>query len=76
MTRNGEVVRDMPTSIGKTGHETPNGTYIVGERFRDMYMDSSTYGVPVDSPEGYRTTSSTPPASPTAASSSTPHRGR
>lgn len=55
VTRNGEVVRTMPTSFGKPGHETPNGTYIVGERFRDMYMDSSTYGVPVDSPEGYRT---------------------
>lgn len=55
VTRNGEVVRTMPTSMGKVGHETPNGTYIVGERFRDMYMDSSTYGVPVDSEEGYRT---------------------
>ncbi|MFF0815285.1 L,D-transpeptidase [Rhodococcus sp. NPDC003318] len=53
--RNGEVVKTMPTSMGKPGHETPNGTYIVGEKFRDMYMDSSTYGVPVDSPEGYRT---------------------
>lgn len=55
VTRNGEVVRTMPTSLGKQDHETPNGTYIVGEKFRDMYMDSSTYGVPVDSPEGYRT---------------------
>ncbi|NLU83740.1 Ig-like domain-containing protein [Rhodococcus sp. HNM0569] len=55
VTRNGEVVRTMPTSMGKAGHETPNGTYIVGEKYRDMFMDSSTYGVPVDSPEGYRT---------------------
>ncbi|MGX7730206.1 L,D-transpeptidase [Rhodococcus sp. 2H158] len=55
VTRNGEVVKTMPTSFGKPGYETPNGTYIVGEKFRDMYMDSSTYGVPVDSPEGYRT---------------------
>ncbi|MDJ0359548.1 L,D-transpeptidase [Rhodococcus sp. H29-C3] len=55
ITRNGEVVRTMLTSMGKAGHETPNGTYLVGEKFRDMYMDSSTYGVPVDSPEGYRT---------------------
>lgn len=55
VTRNGEVVRTMPTSFGKAGYETPNGTYIVGEKYRDMYMDSSTYGVPVDSPEGYRT---------------------
>lgn len=55
VTRNGEVVKTMPTSFGKPGHETPNGTYIVGEKRRDMYMDSSTYGVPVDAPEGYRT---------------------
>ena len=55
VTRNGEVVRTMPTSFGKSGHETPNGTYIVGDKFREMYMDSSTYGVPVDDPEGYRT---------------------
>lgn len=53
--RNGEMVKTMPTSLGKPGHETPNGTYIVGEKYRDMYMDSSTYGVPIDAPEGYRT---------------------
>ncbi|EME16676.1 L,D-transpeptidase [Rhodococcus triatomae] len=55
VTRNGEVVKTMPTSFGKPGDETPNGIYIVGEKHRDMYMDSSTYGVPVDSPNGYRT---------------------
>lgn len=54
VTRNGEVVRTMPTSMGKPGHETPNGTYIVGEQRREMVMDSSTYGVPVDDPEGYK----------------------
>ncbi len=55
VTVNGAVVRTMPTSMGSNAHPTPNGTYTVGERFRDMYMDSSTYGVPVDSPDGYRT---------------------
>lgn len=54
VTRNGEVVRTMPTSMGKPGHETPNGTYIVGEQRREMVMDSSTYGVPIDDPEGYK----------------------
>src|SRR5690606_4376244 len=54
VTRNGEVVKTMPTSLGKPGYETPNGTYIVGERFREMVMDSSTYGVPIDAPEGYK----------------------
>nr|WP_245717441.1 L,D-transpeptidase [Nocardia jejuensis] len=54
VTRNGEVVRTMPTSMGKTGHETPNGTYIVSERNRKMIMDSSTYGVPTTAAEGYK----------------------
>ncbi|MFD4429479.1 L,D-transpeptidase [Nocardia sp. NPDC058497] len=54
VTVNGEVVREMPTSLGKPGYETPNGTYIVGERFEKMTMDSSTYGVPVTDPEGYK----------------------
>ncbi|WP_369798034.1 L,D-transpeptidase [Nocardia sp. BMG111209] len=54
ITRNGEVVKTMPTSMGKVKHETPNGIYYVGEKNRKMIMDSSTYGVPVDSPEGYK----------------------
>ncbi|GAA5046331.1 L,D-transpeptidase [Nocardia callitridis] len=54
ITRNGEVVKTMPTSMGKTKHETPNGTYIVGEKFRKMVMDSNTYGVPDTDPEGYK----------------------
>ena len=55
VTVDGNVVRTMPTSMGSNHHPTPNGVYTVGERFADMYMDSSTYGVPVDSPDGYRT---------------------
>nr|WP_233608244.1 L,D-transpeptidase [Nocardia stercoris] len=54
VTRNGEVIKTMPTSMGKPGHETPNGTYYVGEKNRKMIMDSSTYGVPVDDPQGYK----------------------
>ncbi len=52
---NGEIVKTMPTSMGSDKHPTPNGVYYTMEKLRDMYMDSSTYGVPVDSPEGYRT---------------------
>ncbi len=46
--------RIMPASMGKPGHETPLGTFEVLEKYRDLVMDSSTYGVPIDSPEGYR----------------------
>jgi lipoprotein-anchoring transpeptidase ErfK/SrfK len=52
---NGEVVKTMPTSMGKDKTPTANGIYLVGERFKHVIMDSSTYGVPVYSPDGYRT---------------------
>jgi len=53
--RNGEVEKTMPISMGKNSTPTNNGTYIVGDRFGHLVMDSSTYGVPSNSPNGYRT---------------------
>lgn len=53
--RNGEVIKSMPVSMGKNSTPTNNGTYIVGDRRSHMVMDSSTYGVPSNSPNGYRT---------------------
>jgi lipoprotein-anchoring transpeptidase ErfK/SrfK len=52
---NGQVVRTMATSMGKNSTPTDNGTYVVGNRYTHIIMDSSTYGVPVNSPNGYRT---------------------
>lgn len=52
---NGAVVRTIPISMGKKGHETPVGTYVIMSEHTDYTMDSSTYGVPVDASEGYRT---------------------
>lgn len=52
--RNGALEKTIPVSLGKPGYETPNGTYYVLEKFADMVMDSSTYGVPVNSAEGYK----------------------
>lgn len=54
--RDGELVKTFPVSMGKSGYDTKNGTYYVLEKFADMVMDSSTYGVPVDDPsgEGYK----------------------
>lgn len=49
-----DVVRTFPASMGKPTHETPNGTFPVIEKNRQMVMDSSTYGVPITAPEGYR----------------------
>ncbi|CAN5549623.1 Ig-like domain-containing protein [soil metagenome] len=52
---NGEVVKTMPISMGKNSTPTDNGSYIIGDRFSHLVMDSSTYGVPSNSPNGYRT---------------------
>jgi len=52
---NGKVVKTMPISMGKNSTPTDNGAYIIGDRYSFLIMDSSTYGVPVNSPDGYRT---------------------
>jgi lipoprotein-anchoring transpeptidase ErfK/SrfK len=54
-TVNGQDVITMPTSMGKDSTPTDNGVYIIGDRFDHLVMDSSTYGVPVNSASGYRT---------------------
>ena len=53
--RNGQIVKSMPMSMGKDRTPTDNGKYIIGDRYSFLVMDSSTYGVPVNSPDGYRT---------------------
>ncbi|WP_137146187.1 L,D-transpeptidase family protein [Mycolicibacterium sp. CR10] len=54
VVRNGEVEKTIPVSMGKSGYDTRNGTYYVLEKFADIVMDSSTYGVPVTDDEGYK----------------------
>lgn len=53
--RDGKDIRTMPTSMGKPGTETDNGVYLVSDKHDHIIMDSSTYGVPVGSADGYRT---------------------
>jgi lipoprotein-anchoring transpeptidase ErfK/SrfK len=53
ITRNGNVEQTFPMSMGKPGHDTPDGTYYVQDKFADVDMDSETYGVSEDSPDGY-----------------------
>jgi lipoprotein-anchoring transpeptidase ErfK/SrfK len=50
-----QVVKTVPISMGKKAHETPNGTYVVMTEQQNYTMDSGTYGVPADTPGGYRT---------------------
>ncbi|MDL9938515.1 Ig-like domain-containing protein [Gordonia sp. ABSL1-1] len=53
--RDGKVIKTMPTSMGKPGAETDNGIYLVSDKHEHIIMDSSTYGVPINSADGYRT---------------------
>ncbi|MBF6357746.1 L,D-transpeptidase family protein [Nocardia higoensis] len=55
VTRNGEVIKTMPTSMGKDSTPTDNGVYIIADKHEKIVMDSSTYGVAVNSADGYRT---------------------
>jgi lipoprotein-anchoring transpeptidase ErfK/SrfK len=56
ITRNGVVDQTFPMSMGMAagGHQTPNGTYYVLDKKAKVVMDSSTYGVPVNSAYGYK----------------------
>jgi lipoprotein-anchoring transpeptidase ErfK/SrfK len=56
IVRNGVLEKTFPVSMGKTGHDTPNGTYYVLEKFPSIVMDSATYGVPSTSAQGYKLT--------------------
>lgn len=49
------LVQDWPMSAGSPDNPSYNGPHVVTELNADRVMDSSTYGVPVDSPDGYRT---------------------
>ncbi|WP_040337072.1 L,D-transpeptidase [Candidatus Blastococcus massiliensis] len=49
------LVQSFPMSAGGPEFPSRNGPHVVTELNRDRVMDSSTYGVPVDSPNGYRT---------------------
>ena len=53
--KNGKVVKTIPISMGSNLHPTPNGIYYIGDKHKSMVMDSSTFGVPVNSPQGYKT---------------------
>jgi len=63
---NGALVRTMPTSMGMGGSETIGGqtisfwtqpgTYTVMDKANPVIMDSSTFGLPINSRLGYRET--------------------
>ncbi|MGH3564150.1 MAG: L,D-transpeptidase [Mycobacterium sp.] len=46
----------LPATMGKAEFPTPAGHYRVMAKDRSVVMDSSSVGIPVDNPEGYRLT--------------------
>jgi lipoprotein-anchoring transpeptidase ErfK/SrfK len=56
VSRNGEVLRTMPASMGKPSRPTPMGSFTALEKERSVVMDSRTIGIPLSSPEGYKIT--------------------
>jgi lipoprotein-anchoring transpeptidase ErfK/SrfK len=51
---NGRVVRTMRASLGKPSFPSSTGAMVIMTRQQDALFDSSTYGLPVDQPGGYR----------------------
>jgi lipoprotein-anchoring transpeptidase ErfK/SrfK len=58
VSRNGEVLRTMPASMGKPTRPTPIGNFTALSKERTVVMDSRTIGIPLSSPEGYKITAS------------------
>jgi lipoprotein-anchoring transpeptidase ErfK/SrfK len=52
----GEVMREMPASMGKYGFATPTGSFTALGKESVVIMDSRTIGIPLDDPEGYKLT--------------------
>jgi lipoprotein-anchoring transpeptidase ErfK/SrfK len=52
----GQVVRQMPASMGKPKFPTPKGTFAALEKQSTVIMDSRTIGIPLSDPEGYKLT--------------------
>jgi lipoprotein-anchoring transpeptidase ErfK/SrfK len=56
VSQDGEVLREMPASMGKYGFPTPVGNFTALEKQSTVIMDSRTIGIPLDDPEGYKLT--------------------
>lgn len=54
--KDGELVKAFPVSLGTDGkYDTPNGTYVVGDAYEHLTMDSRTFGLGLNQ-GGYVTT--------------------
>jgi lipoprotein-anchoring transpeptidase ErfK/SrfK len=53
VTVNDRVVKTIPVSTGRDKYPTTNGVHFVISKEQDKLMDSSTVGIPRNSPDGY-----------------------
>lgn len=51
--KNGQLVRTMPASLGQPKYPSQSGIHVVQEKYVSKIMDSSTWGLPTDAPDGY-----------------------
>lgn len=58
VSRNEEILRTMPASMGKPSRPTPIGDFTALSKERTVVMDSRTIGIPLNSSEGYLITAS------------------
>nr|BBX79477.1 membrane protein [Mycobacterium florentinum] len=56
VSRDGEILRTMPASMGKPARPTPVGNFTALEKQRSVVMDSRTIGIPLSAPDGYKIT--------------------
>ena len=54
VTSNGAVVRTLPVSAGRDKYPTMSGIHVTLDKSYHVVMDSSTVGIPVNSPDGYK----------------------
>lgn len=55
VSQDNQILRVIPVSLGKSSSPSASGNMIVMGKNREEWFDSSTYGVPADSKDGYRT---------------------
>lgn len=55
VTKDGQVLRTIPVSFGKKATPSASGNFIIMIKNEWEWFDSASFGVPNDSPDGYRT---------------------
>lgn len=55
MTQDGKQVKNLPVSLGSRKNPSSEGTLLVIEKRETAIFDSGTFGLPADSPGGYKT---------------------